>query len=403
MAVRRRLPTLVALTVTAFAALTAQSLADTATLTITNSQGQSDPAALLPRVFTVSGDTTQSGVQAYVKYRATGGAGCAPSAATDTGTPLDGASGPFYNGAPTDSGDFSESDVITWPQPQTLMFCIWIASSPTATATPFTQVVTFRAPTGTVGATITPAAPTAGQPFSIAITGASEAPETVYATLRPAGACAPTFASDSGSNLINGPGQAANGSYSITVSATEATAGSYEVCLWLASSPTDAAPIAGPAAATFTVAPAPVIPPPPPPACVVPNPAPNSSLAFVEQVLVAAHCTLGAVTHIASPLVKAGDVISLSPAPLSQEPNGTAVSIVASTGPACVVPKLAVGSLLATAERAIRKAHCSVGRVTHVRSRKVRRGRVVRWTPATNTLATTNAPVAVVVSSGKAG
>lgn len=397
---RHRVLTLVALTVGAFVCLTAQSFADTATLTVTNGQGNADPTALLPRVFTVSGATTQSGVQAYVKYRATGGAGCAPSAATDTGTILDGAQGPFYGGAPTDNGAFSESDVITWPQAQTLMFCIWIAATPTTATTPFTQIVTFRPPTGTIGATISPATPLTGQPVTITISGASEAPETVYATLRAAGgSCAPTFASDTGSNLIAGSGQAVNGSYSITETASEATAGSYQVCLWLASSPTDSSPIAGPVPVSFTVAAPPPVPPPP---CVVPNPAPNTSLAFVEQALLAAHCSVGAVSRIASPLTGVGDVISLNPARNSQQANGTAVSIVVSTGPACVVPRIAAGSTLAAAERGVRKAHCAVGKITRVRSRRVRRGRIVRASPAAGTIAATNAPVALVVSSGKA-
>lgn len=397
---RRPLLFAAGLAVTALLAVTASAFADTATLTVTDSSGQSDPAAGLPRVFTVTGTAGTPGEHAYVKYRATGGAPCAPTADTDPGTALDGAQGPFYNGSPTDNGTFTESDVITWPQPQTLQFCIWVATNTATATTPFTQNVTFRAPTGSLGATFSPQTPVAGQPFSVTVTGASEAPESVFATVRAAGSpCAPTFATDTGSNLVGGAGQAVNGSYSFTATANEAMAGAYNVCLWLASSPTDGSPIAGPTAVKFTVT---APPPPPPPSCIVPNPTSKTNLATVEAALMAAHCTVGPVTQLASPKVPLGDVIGLSPAPLSTLPEGTTVEIEISTGPACIVPKIPAGTSLAKAEAALRKGHCGIGKVTHVRS-KARRGTVVRISPAAGTIAATNAHVNIVESLGKRG
>jgi len=391
----------VALTCVIFLVLAGQALADTATLTVDNAAGQSDPAAGLPRVFTVSGTTTGSSEHVYVKYRATGGASCAPTADSDTGTILDGTQGPFYAGSSVANGAFSESDVITWPTAQTQMFCIWIAPTPTTAATPFTQTVTFRAPTGTIGAAVTPSNPVAGQQFTMTVSGASEAPELVFATLRTAGAaCAPTFATDTGNTIIGGSGQPVNGSFAIPTTATLPAGGAYELCLWLASSSTDTSPIAGPIAETFAVAPAPVIPPPP---CAVPNPAPTTSLAVVEQALVAAHCAVGAVTRLPSPTVHVGDVIGLAPVPLSQQASGTPIAIEVSTGPACVVPRVRTGTTLAAAERVIRAAHCAVGKITHARSHAVRRGGVIRVSPAAGKIAATNAAVAIVESSGARG
>ncbi len=397
---RRPLLFAAGLAVTGLLAAAGPALADTATLTITNSAGQSDPAADLPRVFTVAGTAGTAGEHAYVKYRSTGGAPCAPSADTDPGTILDGIQGPFYNGSPTDNGAFTESDIVTWPQPQTLQFCIWVATSTSTATTPFTQDITFRAPTGSVGATFSPETPVAGQPFTITIAGASEAPESVFATLRAAGSsCAPTFATDTGSNLVGGAGQSVNGTYSFTTTATEASAGSYDVCLWLASSPSDGSPIAGPTAVKFTV----VAPPtPPPPSCIVPNPPSKTDLATVEAAIAAAHCTVGTVTRLANPTVRAGDLIGLSPTPLSTQAEGTTVSIEISTGPACIVPKIAAGTQLAKAESALRKAHCSAGKVTRIRS-KVRRGTVVRISPGAGTITATGAPVKIVESLGKHG
>lgn len=399
--IRRRLPFIVGLAIALFLAIAGSALADTATLTVNNAAGQPDPAAGLPRVFTVSGTTTGSSEHAYVKYRAIGGAGCAPTADSDTGTILDGTQGPFYSGSPSDNGAFTESDVITWPQAQTLAFCIWIAPSPTTATTPFTQTVTFRPPTGTIGATVSPKSPVAGQQFTVTVSGASEAPEVVFATLHASGAaCAPTFAADSGSTVIGGSGQPVNGSFAVPAATTLATAGGYQLCLWLASSASDASPVAGPDTATFTVTPVPVIPPPP---CSVPNPPATASLAVVEQALLAAHCAVGTVTRLPSPTVHAGNVIGLSPAPLSQQATGTAVAIEVSTGPACVVPRIRSGATVAATKRAIRAAHCSVGRVTHRRSLTVRRSRVIRISPAAGAIGATNAAVAIVESTGRHG
>ena len=382
------------------ACLASPALADSATLTINNSVGQSDPAALLPRVFTVTG-TASTPEQAYVKYRGPGGASCAPSADTDSGTPLDGQQGPFYDGATTENGSFTESQVLTWPTAQTVVFCIWVASSPTTPVTPTTQTITFRAPTGNVGASLGPRSPVAGAPFTVTISGDSEAPETVYATIRSAGgSCAPTAGTDTGTN-ITGSGQAVNGSFSFTESATESTAGSYDVCLWLASSTSDLSPIDGPATQSFTVSAPVVVPPPPPPSCVVPNPASGTSLVLVEQALLDAHCTVGKVAGAPNPTVKAGGMLSLSPVPLTQEPEGTAIAVEVSTGPACVVPTIAAGTTLTKAKRAIRVAHCAVGKITHVRSARIVKGHVVKATVAAGKIDASNTPVGVVISSGR--
>ncbi len=388
----RRFLTLAALTMVAVAGLAAQAFADAATLTIANSQGQSDPAASLPRVFTVSGTTTQTDVHAYVKYRATGGAPCAPSADTDPGTALDGATGPFYNGSPTDNGAFSESDVITWPAPQTLMFCIWVAKTATTATTPFAQNVTFRAPNGTDGATFTPAAPMTRQPITVAIAGTSEAPKTVFATLHAAGAaCAPTFATDTGQNLVSGPGQPVNGTYTIDESVTETAPGPYEVCLWLAASATDTAPVVGPQAVTFTV----VNPP-----CIVPPLTSNTSLAAIDGAITDGNCTVGKRTFVASPKVPAGHVISLTPAPGTQQAFQAPIAIAVSTGPPCRVPVVKPGATLATTARLLTRAHCSAGRTMHAKSATVRHGRVVATRPAAGKVLASQAQVAIVLSLG---
>jgi hypothetical protein len=244
----RLLPTALAVIATATALLIAApaALADSANLTVTTTGGQSDPVAGVPRIFTVSGTAAVS-EQLFVKYRPAGGAPCAPSAYTDSG---DSGSLPWWDSV---NGAFSVSNAVTWRTTGTTLFCIWLAPDGYTISAPISQVVTFRAPTGTISATLNPIAPRPGQQAQVTITGASEAPNEVFAKVRPAGGapCAPTFDSDSGTSLVNY--QDVNGAFTVQATTTQDAPGSYLICLWLASSSYDASPIAGPQPATFSV------------------------------------------------------------------------------------------------------------------------------------------------------
>jgi hypothetical protein len=239
------------------------ALADSASINVTNTAGGSDPAAHLPRVFTVSG-ITEAPERIFIKYRNPGGAPCASSAETDTGRWFENYS--IYDDVST-NGAFSYSNADTWSEPGTFVFCIWIAESESAiVTTPITQTITFRSPTGTITATVNPATPAPGQKATVTVTGSSEAPEKVFAKVQPVGGagCAPTYEADSGSNLVEV--QNVNGSFSEQAITTQSKAGQYLICLWLAESPNDTSPVAGPQPETFTVASPPPPPPPPPPA-----------------------------------------------------------------------------------------------------------------------------------------
>jgi hypothetical protein len=65
----------------------------------------------------------------------------------------------------------------------------------------------------------------------------------------------------------------------------------------------------------------------------------------------------------------------------------------------CVVPKV-VGQSLAAAKARIRKAHCSVGKVSRMRSSKRLRNRVVRTSPRPKTQLRSGAHVSLVVGLG---
>jgi photosystem II stability/assembly factor-like uncharacterized protein len=68
--------------------------------------------------------------------------------------------------------------------------------------------------------------------------------------------------------------------------------------------------------------------------------------------------------------------------------------------PACVVPKV-VGKRLAAAKKAIRARHCSVGRITKVRSKKLKAGLVVSESPKPGKRLKNGAKVSLRVSRGK--
>jgi hypothetical protein len=68
--------------------------------------------------------------------------------------------------------------------------------------------------------------------------------------------------------------------------------------------------------------------------------------------------------------------------------------------PPCIVPHLGRGASLRTARARIVAAHCTVGRIRHVRSARHRRGTVIALSPRPGTGHATHAPVAITVSTG---
>jgi hypothetical protein len=358
-------------------AVAAPAYADTASISFTDAAGNSDPVAGVGRTLTLAGNTAAP-EKVYAGWRAAGGAPCAPSAFADAGSDsFTGFSGDtFYDTSV--NGNFKLVKTGTWPTAGTFLFCVWLAPSDTAAVTPISQTITFRQPGGTISATVNPVAPSRGQTATVTVTGSSEAPENVYATIRAAGSgasCAPTYSADAGNGLIDGA--SVDGAFSTSNTVTESNAGTYLICLWLASSEGSLA-IAGPQPETFTV------PAPPPPACVAPILS-QVVLATAQQRLRSGHCAPGAVSHIYSTTVASGRVISTSPGPGSYA-NGTSIALIVSSGlPPCVTPSLH-GLSLSAAKAKLRQANCSVGKVR--RLRHVRRGHVLhvrRQTPPAGT------------------
>ncbi len=376
--------TLLALTVSS------PALADSATITFTDAAGVSDPAVGVGRTFTVTGNSAVS-KSLYVLVRPAGGAPCAPSASSDAGTTTyyGSFSGDDFYGA-TVNGDFTRRKTGTWNTPGAFMFCIWLASSSSTPATPFTQVVTFRRPTGTISATVSPITPLVGQTATVTITGSSEAPKNVYASIRPAGGapCAPSYSAESGRGLIGG--RAVNGVFSITETTTQSAPGNYLICLWLADSSSDAAPVAGPQPATFAVA----------QPCIVPPSPRFTALAPYLGALAAAGCTAGAQRYTPSVTYPRGTVINTTPVAGTTLAPGAPVAVLISNGKRCRVPSARPGTRLSAARSRLRAAGCVPGSVRYVRSNR-RRGTLVRYTPPSGSTLRPRAVVGIRLSRGR--
>jgi hypothetical protein len=248
MAPRARLALALSAAGAALLACAGSAAANSASIAVTASNGASDPAAYSARVFTVSG-TAAAGDNLYMKQHPAGGAPCAPTAYSDQGRLSTG----FY-GLPV-NGSFTFQRVWTWDAPGAWTFCIWLAPSETAIATPLNQTILFRTPNGQIASSIQPRAPRVGQRAEVTVAGSSEAPRRIWVKVRAAsgGACAPSYDLDPGQSLIDG--WDAEGGFDAKRYTTQTTPGRYLICSWLAGSSWDALPVAGPSSLLFDVMP----------------------------------------------------------------------------------------------------------------------------------------------------
>jgi hypothetical protein len=369
----------------------APAMADTASIAFLDAAGRDDPVAGIGRALTLSGNTSAP-KRVYIRYRPTGGAPCAPSASSDSGSDygqFSYFSGDQFNGSSV-NGNFTFRKTGTWNESGTVTFCIWLADSESAVATPIRQDVTFRVPTGTVSGSISPASPQVSEAATVTITGSSEAPKRVYATYRLTGGapCAISYDADSGRGVVNGTN--VNGAFSFTQSLTISTPGTYMLCMWLADASNDSAPVAGPQSATFVV----------PTPCIVPELSPGATLTTVRSQLAAANCAVGTTTREASATIKNGRLIRLGSTPHASLAPGAPISVVLSSGRPCVVPSSPAGLTLRRAKSRLKAAGCTAGSVSRVRSAR-RKGTVVSFSPRAGKTLASRAVVKIRVSRGR--
>jgi hypothetical protein len=232
--------------IVALLAAAGPALAVSASISVTDANGRQDPAAYMARVFTISG-AAFAGQYLYVKHHQAGGAPCAPTAYSDTGRLSTGFYGVQVSGA------FQTQHAWTWDAPGSWTFCMWIASSETAIASPIAQTIAFRTPGGAIASSVSPTSPRVGERTQVTVAGSSEAPRRIWVKLRPAAGepCAPTYDMDGGQSVIDG--WDADGPFAAKRDVTQWAPGTYLICDWLAGSSFDPWPIAGPQATTFTV------------------------------------------------------------------------------------------------------------------------------------------------------
>jgi hypothetical protein len=383
-----RLSLIVIAAVFSFCALTTTASADTATITFTDANGTPDPVAGASRTVTISG-TTSAPQRLYVTSRAAGGVPCAPSPADDPGhDPF----GRRYTGDSFDTmvnGDFTLKQTGPWPSVGPQLFCIWLATSWSQSVTPISQVVTFRAPTGTIAVAVTPAQVARGQAITVTITGTSEAAAVVHATLHGSAnlSCAASYSEDGGRTLVHS--NVGAGTFSLVATTTDLYANDTAVCVWLG----DAPPLAGPQAAFFSMVAL------PPPGCVVPVVPAGTPRVRVVAALEAGRCALGKERLVPSRSQPRGTLIRLgADADTAVAPPGL-VDAVFSAGAPCRVPALRPRTRLATAKERLRAAGCTIGRVRAVRSAR-RAGMVIAYGTKPGARLAPRAKVAIVVSRG---
>lgn len=179
---------------------------------------------------------TDVDTRAFVKYRPSGGAACAPTAATDTG---EGISDSWYI-----SGAGKRQRTFTPPRAGTYQVCIWF--SPSAYDFPTyatTQQLTVRSVRGSLSIGV-PMGIVEGGSGQLSFSGQTESPATVYATIRPAGGapCAVSRDADTGEGVIDTD---VSGAFNVSTNPRQFPAGgTFQLCAWLATDSNDTTPIA---------------------------------------------------------------------------------------------------------------------------------------------------------------
>jgi hypothetical protein len=304
-------------------------------------------------------------------------------------------------------GPFSRSVNHTFENAGSYLLCGWLnddaqAGDPVvATAR---LIVTVRPPHLALSVSA-PASVAVGQTFQVVTTAQAEVERTVEVFVLPnTGRGCPANASAAGgtSGVLNVDFPAHysedwsvdGGPFSETTNESLNGAGQYLVCAYVQYQSDQSSPEITASALITAVA--------PPPPCVVPTYSSSvTKQKLAEQAIRASGCALGAVRHIASRTVRAGYVIGLSAPAGKHLPPATAVAITVSTGPPCVVPRVAAGTALGTVERRLSANHCAVGRISSQRSTRYRRGRVLRLGARTGQLLASHSPIAIVLARAR--
>lgn len=339
---------------------------------------------------TVSGANNED--QLWVRVKLSGGEGCAANPMADKGEEI------LLTVTTPESNPYRTSTNHTFQAAGSYLLCGWLvkAGSPETTLVSASTTIPVRRPHLSLSISV-PQRVLPGQTFQIATTAQAETSRQLWEYLSPytgdpCAANAAAAARASGATQVLGAWNVTGGPFTEATNETLTSTGTYLLCAYFEYPGRESAPEAATSAQTIVA--------PPPPPCIVPKFRSGASLASVQQKLRAAHCTVGKIGSAASMSVPRGGVLSLSPAPGRTLTAGAAVNIVTSAGRPCIVPVVRSGASLAQVERQIAAADCTAS-ISHVSSRRVRRGRVVGLASRPHTRLSPRAKVKILVSAGR--
>lgn len=218
--------------------------ADTVDLRVIDAGGRVDPVQDIARTFEFN---VASGSNSYlfVKFRPSGGPGCAPTAASDSGDEL-------VSYAKVAAGSQIVTKVETFDDDGPHIFCSWLGAGTDSATLTSSQVVIFRRPSASIRFEGSPRTLGVDSPAKLLFSGRSEAPRQLLVKVRRTGGagCAPTADSDSGEYLFY---DSVNGSFDFTRVVKYSEKGSYTVCTWIARNSSDTEPVISPKRFTFFV------------------------------------------------------------------------------------------------------------------------------------------------------
>lgn len=375
-------------------AVGASSAAAEPSLTLTTA---ADPAESITTQIIAKGTSNNNNTRLTITLKATGGQGCAANPAADSGSSL-------IEPPSVEEAIFSRSFNHEFTSAGTYLLCGWLNdAAQTGSPVVATASLTFAVrPPHLALAISAPATVAVGQTFQVVTTAQAEVRRSVNAYVLPdTGRGCPANASaastTSGESILDFPAQGfssawalVGGPFSESVNESFRSAGQYLICGYIQYPSSQSPPEITASASIAAIS--------PPPPCVVPSYSSATRLRDAERVIRASGCAVGRVRKVASRRVRAGYVIGLNATPGTHLAAGAPLSITVSTGPPCVVPFVPAGITLGRTELRLLVNHCAVGKISSTRSRRTRRGRVLRLGARTGQVLPSHAPVAIVVA-----
>jgi hypothetical protein len=368
------------------------SSARAATVAIT---AGADPTESITTQFGATGSVTDPQNYVVEHYKPVGGAACGANPSADDGLSVS---------LPTSYlpvGTYAAQSNVTIEKAGDYLVCAWLmqyqSSGPNTVAAAESKVVRVRIPSLMLA--VAPSVPSVAidQTFQVTATAQAETQRNLYLYVMldtgrgcPANAAAASAADSAvsiftGRSIVGGPT-----SQSSNLSLRQA--GTWLLCAYIHHN-SSAEPPQATAQGTVTV----LAPPPP---CVVPAIVVNEPLAQTRARVLAASCTVGKVRYVASTRYARGSVFKVAPTAGTSLATSAPIDLWVSSGAPCIVPTIPRSRTLTAVRRRLIQSGCTPGRVTHRRSRSVRKGRVLSLGKARGTKLSPRSSVSIVISSG---